>query len=80
MTYPHANDNTTDSWHNVRDTSVEVAEIIWDAANGDADIADQIWSDGYNGDRDLDAEIQNLADELGEHMYWGETTYYAVGL
>jgi len=70
--YPHINDTSTDSWHDVRCTSVEVATLIWEAAGFDEATADQLW--GY-GSVELNQSAQELANEIGEVLFWGSTTY-----
>lgn len=34
------------SWANVRETSIEIAEAIFELANNDEKLAEQIWEEG----------------------------------
>jgi len=70
--YPHVNDTSTDSWHDVRCTSVEVAALIWEAAGFDEALADQLWE---YGSVELSQSAQELANESGEVLFWGSNTY-----
>ena len=70
--YPHVNDTSTDSWHDVRCTSVEVAALIWEAAGFDGALADQLWE---YGSVELSQSAQELANESGEVLCWGSHQY-----
>ena len=70
--YPHVNDTSTNSWHDVRCTSVEVATMIWEAAGFDETMADQLWE---FGSAELNQAAQDLANESGEVLFWGSHQY-----
>ncbi|MBS0969863.1 hypothetical protein CYR40_04220 [Chimaeribacter arupi] len=59
--------NNVKSWANVRDTSIEIAEAIFELANDDEVLAQKIWEEG-NDEVLLKAFEKTDAD----HLFWGE--------
>lgn len=57
------------SWATVRETSVEIAEAIFELANNDEILAQKIWEEGSDEVLPL-AFSKTKADQL----YWGEET------
>lgn len=57
------------SWASIRQTSVEVAEAIFELSNGDPVLAEKIWEEGHDEVLPL-AFSKTTADQL----YWKEQT------
>ncbi|MCX8601349.1 MULTISPECIES: YccJ family protein [unclassified Gilliamella] len=57
------------SWASIRETSIEIAEAIFELANYDEKLAEQIWSEGSDEVLPL-AFSKTKADKL----FWGEQT------
>ncbi|KFA59140.1 hypothetical protein A9G34_06050 [Gilliamella sp. Choc4-2] len=57
------------AWANLRETSIEIAEAIFELANYDETLAEQIWSEGNDEVLPL-AFSKTKADKL----FWGEQT------
>ncbi|OCG21308.1 MULTISPECIES: YccJ family protein [unclassified Gilliamella] len=57
------------SWATVRETSIEIAEAIFELANHDEKLAEQIWSEGND-------EVLKLAfsKTKADKLFWGEQT------
>lgn len=57
------------SWASTRETSLEIAEAIFELAKGDVVLADQIWEEGND-------EVLPLAfaKTSANTLYWGEQT------
>lgn len=57
------------SWANVRETSIEIAEAIFELANNDEKLAEQIWEEGSD-------EVLKLAfaKTKADKLFWGEQT------
>jgi hypothetical protein len=57
------------SWANVRETSIEIAEAIFEVANYDEALAEQIWQEGSD-------EVLQLAfsKTKANKLFWGEQT------
>ncbi|OCG00805.1 YccJ family protein [Gilliamella sp. wkB112] len=57
------------SWANVRETSIEIAEAIFEVANHDEALAEQIWQEGSD-------EVLQLAfsKTKANKLFWGEQT------
>jgi hypothetical protein len=57
------------SWASVRETSIEIAESIFELANHDETLAEQIWSEGSD-------EVLKLAfsKTKADKLFWGEQT------
>ncbi|NUF50103.1 YccJ family protein [Gilliamella sp. ESL0250] len=57
------------SWASVRETSIEIAEAIFELANHDEKLAEQIWSEGND-------EVLKLAfsKTKADKLFWGEQT------
>lgn len=54
-------------WAVSRETSIEVAEAIFELAQGDENKAQQIWEDG--DDRVIDIAFSKTEED---ELYWGE--------
>lgn len=57
------------SWASVRETSIEIAEAIFELANDDEKLAEQIWEEGRD-------EVLKLAfaKTKADKLFWGEQT------
>lgn len=57
------------SWASVRETSIEIAEAIFELANDDEKLAEQIWEEGSD-------EVLKLAfaKTKADKLFWGEQT------
>lgn len=57
------------SWASIRETSIEIAEAIFELANYDEKLAEQIWSEGSD-------EVLPLAfsKTKADRLFWGEQT------
>ncbi|MFQ0992251.1 YccJ family protein [Gilliamella apicola] len=57
------------SWASVRETSIEIAEAIFELANNDEKLAEQIWEEGSD-------EVLKLAfaKTKADKLFWGEQT------
>ncbi|OCG01809.1 YccJ family protein [Gilliamella sp. wkB308] len=57
------------SWAKIRETSLEIAEAIFELANNDEKLAEQIWSEGSD-------EVLPLAfsKTKADRLFWGEQT------
>lgn len=57
------------SWASVRETSIEIAEAIFELANYDEKLAEQVWSEGSD-------EVLKLAfsKTKADKLFWGEQT------
>lgn len=57
------------AWANVRETSIEIAEAIFELANHDEKVAEQIWQEGSD-------EVLKLAfsKTKANKLFWGEQT------
>lgn len=57
------------SWASVRETSIEIAEAIFELANYDEKLAEQIWEEGSD-------EVLKLAfaKTKADKLFWGEQT------
>lgn len=57
------------SWANVRETSIEIAEAIFELANHNEEMAEQIWQEGSD-------EVLQLAfsKTKANKLFWGEQT------
>ena len=57
------------SWASVRETSIEIAEAIFELANDDDKLAEQIWEEGSD-------EVLKLAfaKTKADKLFWGEQT------
>lgn len=62
-------DHNVKSWATVRETSVEIAEAIFELADNDETLAQKIWEEGSDEVLPL-AFSKTAADQL----YWGEET------
>lgn len=57
------------SWANVRETSIEIAEAIFELANNDEKLAEQIWEEGSD-----EVLKQAFAKTKADKLFWGEQT------
>ncbi|MCX8574812.1 MULTISPECIES: YccJ family protein [unclassified Gilliamella] len=57
------------SWAKIRETSLEIAEAIFELAHNDEKLAEQIWSEGSD-------EVLPLAfsKTKADRLFWGEQT------
>lgn len=57
------------SWASVRETSIEIAEAIFELVNDDEKLAEQIWEEGSD-------EVLKLAfaKTKADKLFWGEQT------
>jgi hypothetical protein len=57
------------AWATIRETSIEIAEAIFELANYDEALAEQIWSEGSD-------EVLKLAfaKTKADKLFWGEQT------
>ncbi|MFQ1016914.1 YccJ family protein [Gilliamella sp. Occ3-1] len=57
------------SWASIRETSIEIAEAIFELANHDEKLAEQIWSEGSD-------EVLKIAfsKTKADKLFWGEQT------
>lgn len=57
------------AWANVRQTSIEIAQAIFELANDDTVLADKIWEEGSD-------EVLTLAFTKtdADKLFWGEQT------
>ncbi|WP_392560446.1 YccJ family protein [Orbus mooreae] len=57
------------AWASVRQTSIEIAEAIFELANHDEALAEQIWQEGSD-------EVLSLAfaKTKADKLFWGEQT------
>lgn len=57
------------AWANVRQTSIEIAQAIFELANDDTVLADKIWEEGCD-------EVLTLAFTKtdADKLFWGEQT------
>lgn len=67
MTKKHMHDIR--SWAKIRETSVEIAEAIYELADNDEVLAEKIWEEGSD-------EVLPLAfsKTKADRLYWGEQT------
>lgn len=56
-------------WANVRETSIEIAEAIFELANNDEKLAEQIWEEGSD-----EVLKQAFAKTKADKLFWGEQT------
>ena len=57
------------AWANIRETSIEIAEAIFELANDDEKLAEQIWEEGS------DEVLQRaFAKTKANKLFWGEQT------
>ncbi|AGE18644.1 hypothetical protein BMF90_21145 [Serratia sp. OLHL2] len=57
------------SWATVRETSVEIAEAIFELAGNDEVLAQKIWEEGSD-----EALEKAFAKTTADQLYWGEET------
>lgn len=57
------------SWANVRETSIEIAEAIFEFANNDEKLAEQIWEEGSD-----EVLKKAFAKTKADKLFWGEQT------
>lgn len=57
------------SWASVRETSIEIAEAIFEAAGDDEALAQKIWEEGSD---DVLAKAFTKTD--ANQLYWGDET------
>lgn len=57
------------SWANIRETSIEIAEAIFELANNDEKLAEQIWEEGSD-----EVLKQAFAKTKADKLFWGEQT------
>lgn len=57
------------SWANVRETSIEIAEAIFELANNDEKLAEQIWEEGSD-----EVLKKAFAKTKADKLFWGEQT------
>ncbi|OCG48098.1 hypothetical protein A9G35_02390 [Gilliamella sp. Choc5-1] len=57
------------AWATVRDTSIEIAEAIFELANHDEVLAEQIWSEGSD-----EVLKRAFAKTNADKLFWGEQT------
>lgn len=57
------------SWANIRETSIEIAEAIFELANNDEKLAEQIWEEGSD-----EVLKQAFAKTKVDKLFWGEQT------
>ncbi|MCX8581222.1 MULTISPECIES: YccJ family protein [unclassified Gilliamella] len=57
------------SWASIRETSIEIAEAIFELAKNDEKLAEQIWEEGSD-------EVLKLAfsKTKADKLFWGEQT------
>lgn len=57
------------SWASIRETSIEIAEAIFELAKDDEKLAEQIWEEGSD-------EVLKLAfsKTKADKLFWGEQT------
>lgn len=57
------------SWASIRETSIEIAEAIFELAKDDEKLAEQIWEEGND-------EVLKLAfsKTKADKLFWGEQT------
>ncbi|AIJ09897.1 MULTISPECIES: YccJ family protein [Edwardsiella] len=65
MTKPHH----IAEWARVRETSLEIAEAIFELAHGDEALAQQIWEEGND-----DVLPLAFAKTDQDQLYWGDET------
>lgn len=56
-------------WANIRETSIEIAEAIFELANDDEKLAEQIWEEGSN-----EVLQRAFAKTKADKLFWGEQT------
>lgn len=56
-------------WANVRETSIEIAEAIFELANNDEKLAEQIWEEGSD-----EVLKKAFAKTKADKLFWGEQT------
>lgn len=57
------------SWASVRETSVEIAEAIFEAAGDDEALAQKIWEEGSD-----EVLAKAFAKTDANQLYWGDET------
>ena len=57
------------SWANVRETSIEIAEAIFELANNDEKLAEQMWEEGSD-----EVLKKAFAKTKADKLFWGEQT------
>lgn len=57
------------SWANIRETSIEIAEAIFELANNDEKLAEQIWEEGSD-----EVLKKAFAKTKADKLFWGEQT------
>lgn len=57
------------SWAEVRETSIEIAEAIFEIANYDETLAEKIWEQGSD-----EVLVRAFAKTNKSQLYWGEDT------
>ena len=58
-----------EAWAQIRETSVEVAEAIFEKAEDDEVLAEQIWEEGNDG-----VLVNAFAKTDADHLFWGTET------
>lgn len=58
-----------EEWANVRNTSIEIAEVIFELAQNDEVLAEKIWQEGL--DEVLPKAFAKTTDDI---LYWGDET------
>lgn len=67
---PHKNEShEIKSWAEVRETSIEIAEAIFEIANYDETLAEKIWEQGSD-----EVLVRAFAKTNKSQLYWGEDT------
>lgn len=57
------------AWANVRQTSIEIAQAIFELANDDTVLADKIWEEGND-----EVLSRAFAKTDADKLFWGEQT------
>ncbi|WP_434779141.1 YccJ family protein [Neisseria sp. Ec49-e6-T10] len=58
-----------EAWANVRETSIEIAEAIFELAKDDEALAEQIWEEGSD-----EVLVKAFAKTDAERLFWGTET------
>ncbi len=59
--------NDIQAWAQVRETSIEIAQAIFEVANNNEAIAQKLWEEG--NDRALEIAFTKTSDDV---LFWGE--------
>ncbi|EHM47202.1 MAG: YccJ family protein [Yokenella regensburgei] len=69
MPTPEAKAHRVGEWASLRNTSTEIAEAIFEVANYDEKLAEQIWEEGSD-----DVLVRAFKKTDKDALFWGEQT------